>query len=195
MEVRFDPRAASKRDQTVDLHSSCSNIRTEHADGFSAKTSRLPPVTLLASLQFLQSRRRGSITDPKLHAAPNPPLLRPPGPILGDLHSSPLVPTFPRDLSEGSTRMATSAIAASSDNVAGTKSRSKRGSKLAEDTGKHIERPIFLEGTRGLIRARTTQRSRRQSTRMILTNRQRPSLARNESSPAPTHRSTLTPNL
>lgn len=49
--------------------------------------------------------------------------------------------------------MATSAIAASSDNVAGTKSRSKRGLKPAEDTSKHAERAIFFspEGTRGLI--------------------------------------------
>ena len=144
MGVRFGLRAASKRDQAVDLHSSGSNIRSEHVDGFSAKTSRLPPVTLLAPLQLLQSHRRGPIADPKLHATPNLPLLCPPGPILGDLHTSPLAPTFPGDLSEGSARMATSAIAASSDNVVGTKSRNKRGLKPAEDTGKHIERPIFF---------------------------------------------------
>ena len=60
-----------------------SNIGSEHADGFSTETSRLPPVTLLAPLQLLQSHRRGSITSPKLHVAPNPPPLRPSGPIPG----------------------------------------------------------------------------------------------------------------
>lgn len=43
--------------------------------------------------------------------------------------------------------MATSAIAASSEAVAGTKSRNKRGLKQAEDAGEHIERVIgFLGG-------------------------------------------------
>ena len=142
MEVRLDPRAASMRDQAADLHTSGSNTGSEHADGFSTKASRLPPVRLLAPLQFLQSHRRGSITDPKLHAAPNPPLLCPPGPNSGDLHTASLAPTFLRDLSRGSTRMATSTIATSSNSVASTKSRSKRGLKLAEDAGKHFERVI-----------------------------------------------------
>ena len=137
MEARPDPRAASKRDQAVDLHTPGSSPGSEHADGFSTKTSRLPPVRLLAPLQLLQSHRRGSITDPRLHAAPNP-LLCPPGPISGDLHTT-LVPTFLHDLSGGSTRMATSTtIATSSNSVASTKSRGKRGLKHAEDAGEHF---------------------------------------------------------
>ena len=142
MGARLDPRAASKRDQAVDLRISGSNIGSEQADGFSTKASRPPPVTLLAPLQLLQSHRRGSITDPKLHAAPNPPLLCPPGPISGDLHTSRLAPTFLHDLSEGSTRMATSAVAASSNSVAGTKSRNRRASKQVEDPGEHFERVV-----------------------------------------------------
>lgn len=139
MEVRLDPRAASKRDQAVDLHISGSDIGwAEHEDGFSTQASRLPPVTLLAPLQFLQSHRRGSITDPKLHAAPRPPLLCSPGPISGDLHTGPLVTTFPHNLSGGSATMATSTIAAPSNSVAGTKSRSKRSLKQAEDAGEHF---------------------------------------------------------
>lgn len=139
MKVRLDLRAASKRDQAVDLDTPGSDAGSEQADGVSTPASRLPPVTLLAPLQLLQSHRRGSITDPKLHAAPNPPLLCPPGPISGDLHTGPLVSTFLRDLSEGSTRMATSAVAASSSSVAGAKSRNKRGLKQAEDAGEHFE--------------------------------------------------------
>jgi len=142
MEVRFDPRAASKRDQAVDLHIPGSNSGSEQTDGFSTKASRLPPVILLAPLQLLQSHRLGSITDPELHVAPSSPLLRPPESILGDLHTSPLVPTFPHDLSEGSVTMATSAIAASSNSVANTKSRNKRGLKQAEDAGEHSKRVI-----------------------------------------------------
>lgn len=138
MGVRLDARADSKRDQAVDLRISGSNSGSEQADGFSTKASRLSPVTLLAPLQFLQSHRRGSITDPNLHATPNPPLLRPQGPIFGDLQTSPLVPTFLHDLSEGSATMATSAIPASSNGVAGTKSRNKRGLKQAEDAGEHF---------------------------------------------------------
>jgi len=137
MEVRLEPRAGSKRDRAVDLPTAGSSIGSEQADDFSTKASRLPPVRLLASLQFLQSHRRGSITDPKLHAAPNP-LLHPPGPISGDLHTAHLVPTFLHDLSGGSTRMATSTIATSSNSVANTKSRSKRSLKHAEDTGEHF---------------------------------------------------------
>jgi len=148
MKVRLEPRAASKRDQAVDLGISGSNLGSEQTDGFSTETSRLPPVTLLAPLQFLQSHRRGSIADPKLHAAPNPPPLCPLGPIPGDLHTGPPTSTFLHDLSEGSARMATSAIAASSETIAGTKSRSKRGLKQAEDAGEHFERVIcFLGGS------------------------------------------------
>lgn len=40
--------------------------------------------------------------------------------------------------------MATSAIAASSESIAGTKSRNKRGLKQAEDAGEHFERVIGL---------------------------------------------------
>ncbi|KAL1946773.1 hypothetical protein VTO73DRAFT_14877 [Trametes versicolor] len=36
-------------------------------------SSRQTPVTPLAPLEFLQNQRRGSITDPSLHAAPTPP--------------------------------------------------------------------------------------------------------------------------
>ncbi|KAI0776092.1 hypothetical protein BD413DRAFT_491212 [Trametes elegans] len=36
-------------------------------------SSRQPPVTALAPLELLQNQRRGSITDPSLHAAPTPP--------------------------------------------------------------------------------------------------------------------------
>lgn len=136
--ARLDPRAASKRDHAVDLHISGSNSGSEHVDGFSAETSRLPPVTLPASLQPLQSHRRRSITSPKLHAAPNPSLLCSPGPISRDPRIGSPVPTFSNDLSEGSTRMATSTIAASSNGVANTKSRNKRGMKQAEETGKHL---------------------------------------------------------
>lgn len=138
MKVRLDPRAASKRDQAVDLRISGSNIGSEQTDGFGTKASRLPPVTLLAPLQFLQSHRQGSITDSKLHAAQNPPFLRLPGPISGDLHANPLAPTFLHDPSGGSTRMATSAVAASSNNAVGTKSRNKRSLKQAEDAGEHF---------------------------------------------------------
>ena len=142
MDVRLDPRAASMRDQAADLHTSGSDAGSEHADDISTKASRLPPVRLLAPLQLLQSHRRGSITDPRLHAAPNP-LLCPPGPILGDLHTTTLVSTFLHDLPRGSTRMATSTtIATSSNGVASTKSRSKRGLKHAEDTGEHFKRVI-----------------------------------------------------
>jgi len=149
MDVRLVRRAASERDQAGDPHISGPNIGSEQVDGFSTKASRLPPVTLLAPLQFLQSHRRGSITDPKLHAAPKPPLLCLPGPIPGDLHYNPLVPTFPHDLSGGSTRMATSAIATS---VADTKTRNKRSLRPAEDAGEHIERVISTpEGARRLI--------------------------------------------
>ena len=136
MGARLNPRADSKRDHEVDLHRSGSNIGSEHvAYGFSTETSRLPPVTLLAPLRLLQSHRRGPITSPKLHAASNPPLLCSPGPIPGDLPPTPLVPTSPHDLSE---RMATSAIAASSNGVPSTKSRNKRGVKQVEDAGEHL---------------------------------------------------------
>jgi hypothetical protein len=135
MGVRLDPREASKRDQAVDPHIPGSNIGSEQADGFSTETSRLPPVTLLAPLQLSQTHRRGSITSPKLHAASNPPLSCSPGPIPEDLHTSPLVPTFLHDPSGGSTTMATSTIATSSNSVVGTKSRSKRGLKQTEDAG------------------------------------------------------------
>ena len=137
MEVRLEPRAGSKRDRAADLHTTGSSIGSEQADDFSTKASRPPPVRLLAPPQFLQSHRRGSITDPKLHAAHNP-LLHPPGPISGDLHTAHLLPTFLHDLSGGSTRMATSTIATSSNSVASTKSRSKRSLKHAEDTGEHF---------------------------------------------------------
>lgn len=193
MEVRLDPRAASKRDQAVDPRIPGSNIGSEQADGFRTETSRLPPVTLLAPLQLLQSHRRGSITSPKLHAAPNPLLLCSPGPISGDLHTSPLVPTFPHDLSGGSTTMATSTIAASSNSIVGTKSRSKRGLKQTEDAGECLGCLI------GFPRRSTSsnvgvelQRSRRQSIRTILTNLQSPSLARNGNSPTLNRPTTLT---
>lgn len=140
MGARSDRGAASKRDQTVDPHTTGSNIGSEQTGGFSTETSRLPPVISLAPLQLLQSHCRGSITSPKLHAAPNPPLSRSPGPISGDLpHTAgSLAPTFPHDISGGSTRMATSAVAASSTSVAGAKSRNKRGLKQAEDAGEHL---------------------------------------------------------
>ena len=138
MGVRLGPRAASKRDQAVDPRTSGSNIGSEQADGFSTKASRLPPVTLLAPLKFLQNHRRGSITDPKLHAAPNPPLLCPPGPISGDLHTGPLVHTFRHNPSGGSIKMATSTIAASSNSVTSTKPRSKRSLKHPDDAGEHF---------------------------------------------------------
>lgn len=161
MKARLDQRAASsrKRDQAVDLRVSGSNTGSEQTDGFSTKTSRLPPVTLLVPLQFLQSHRRGSIIDPKLHATPNPPLLCPPGPISGDLHTSPLVPTFLHDLLEGSTRMATSAITASSDSVAGTKSRNKRALKQPEDAGEHFEPMVVFPRGSTLSDFESEQRS------------------------------------
>jgi hypothetical protein len=136
MGARLHPSAASKRDHEVDLHMSGSNIGSGHvAYGFSTETSRLPPVTLLAPLQLLQSHRRGSITSPKLHATSNLPLLRSPGPISEDFHTGSLVPTSLHDLSE---RMATSAIAASSSSVATTKPRNRRVSKQVEDAGEHL---------------------------------------------------------
>jgi hypothetical protein len=138
MGSRLGPRAVQKRDHPVDPRTSDSNIGSEHVDGFSTETSRLPPVTLLPPLQLLQSHRRGPITSPKLHATPNLPLLCSPGLIPGDLHTCSLVSTFPHDLSGGSTRMATSAIAASSNSVANTKPRNKRGLKQAEDAGEHL---------------------------------------------------------
>ena len=196
MEVRLDPRAASKRDQADDPHIRGSNIGSEQADGFSTETSRLPPVTLLAPLQLLQSHRRGSITSPKLHAAPNSPLLCSPGPTPGDLHTSPLVPTFPHDLSGGSMRMATSTIAASS-NVVGTKSRSKRGLKQTEDAGECLGCMIGVPrgSTPSNFEVELGQCLRRQSTRTILTNRQSPSLARNENSPTLNRPTTSTLSL
>lgn len=150
MGVRLDPRAASERDQAVDPGS---YIGSEQVDGFSTETSRLPPVTLLAPLQLLQSHHRGSITSPKLNAAPNLPLLYSPGPIPGDLHTGPLAPTFPYGLSGGSSTMATSTIAASSNSVVSTKSRSKRGLKQTDDTGKCLGCVNWLspEGARRLI--------------------------------------------
>jgi hypothetical protein len=92
--------------------------------------------------------------------------------------------------------MATSAIAASSESIAGTKSRNKRGLKQAEDAGEHFERVIgFLGGSTQSDFELEQQCSRRQSTQTILTNRQSPSLARNGSSPTLNHRSTLTLSL
>lgn len=194
MGVRLDPGAASKRDQAGDPHTDGSNIGSELADGFSTETTRLPPVTLLAPLQLLQSHRRGAITSPKLHAAPNSPLSRPPGPISGDLHTSPLVPTFPHHLSGGSTTMVTSTIATSSNSVVGNKSRSKRGLKQTEDVGECLGCLIgILRGsTQSDFEVELGQCLHRQSTRTILTNRQSPSLARNENSPTPNHPTILT---
>lgn len=144
MGVRLDPKAASERDQAVDPHIPRSNTGSEQAGGFSTETSRLPPVTLLAPLQLLQTHRQGSITSPKLHTAQ---LLSSPGPISGDLHTTRLVPTFPHDLSGGSTTMVTSTIAASSTSVVGTKSRSKRGLKQTEDAGERFGCAIGWEHT------------------------------------------------
>jgi len=192
MEVRLDPGAALKRDQAIDLHISGSN-GSEQADGFGTTASRLPPVTLLASLQFLQSHRQGSITDPKLHATPNLPLLRPPEPISGDLHTNPLTTTFLHDPSGGSTRMATSAVAASTNSVVGTKSRNKRSLKQAEDAGECFRHVIvYPRGSRPSdFEVELQQRSLRQPILTMLTNRQGPSLARNGNSPALNYPSTL----
>ncbi|KAI0750850.1 hypothetical protein C8Q80DRAFT_1306939 [Daedaleopsis nitida] len=45
-----------------------------------ALASRQNPVTPLAPLEFLQNQRRGSITDPSLHAGPHPPTFPVAGP-------------------------------------------------------------------------------------------------------------------
>ena len=50
--------------------------------------SRQTSITPLAPLEFLQNQRRGSITDPSLHAGPNPPTF-PAGPAASSSISSP----------------------------------------------------------------------------------------------------------
>ena len=191
MGARLNPRADSKRDHEVDLHRSGSNIGSEHvAYGFSTETSRLPPVTLLAPLQLLQSHRRGSIT----HAASNPLLSRSPGPIPEDLHTSPLTPTFLHDPSGGSSTMVTSTIATASNSIIGTKSRSKRVLKQTEDAGECLGCVVgFSRGnTQSNVEVELGQCLRRQSIRTILTNHQSPSLAGNENSPTLNHPTTST---
>ena len=197
MGVRLEPRAASKRDQAVDPHIPGSNIGSEQADGFSTQTSRLPPVTSLAPLQLLQSHRRGSIASPKPHAASNPLLSCPPGPIPEDLHTSPLAPTFLYDPSGGSSTMVTSTIAASSNSVVGTKSRSKRVLKQTEDAGECLGCLIgFPRGsTPSNVELELGQCLRRQSTRTMPTNHQSPSLAENENSPTLNRPTTSTLSL
>ncbi|KAM5532308.1 hypothetical protein V8D89_005999 [Ganoderma adspersum] len=51
-------------------------------------SSRQTSITPLAPLEFLQNQRRGSITDPSLHAGPNPPTF-PAGPTASSSISSP----------------------------------------------------------------------------------------------------------
>lgn len=98
-------RPGTPHDHKSDAGPSATSSGTASQPSAQALASRHSPVTPLAPLEFLQNQRRGSITDPSLHAGPSLPTHLANGAPLNNLRPSFRRPSFSSSPSFGSSTL------------------------------------------------------------------------------------------